>query len=106
MLTRPNPQIAPPVPFNLRTPIDPVAFRAAPAFLASVPVPEATMNQDDFPEMREYKVWAPRQIFPVQTKPEPYAVNHAPDGKFRASVLAPDTAHDPAAFPFADGIHL
>jgi hypothetical protein len=44
-----------------------------------MPVPVATMDQNDFPEPREYKIRRAREIAPMQPEPVAECMSSAPD---------------------------
>jgi hypothetical protein len=60
---------------------------------AIVPVPEASMHEDDLPVAREDKIGAARQVAPVQPKAISKAVHGAPHSDFRPRIRLPDARH-------------
>jgi len=64
-------------------------------FAALVPVPEASMNEDDGFVFRQDDVGFSGEIFHMQSEPVSGPVQHGPDDHFRLGVLASDPAHIP-----------
>lgn len=57
------------------------------------PVPEATVDEDRHPVLRQYEVRrAPGHDLPVQAEPQPEPVHGAPQGSFRSRVSGPAPA--------------
>lgn len=62
-----------------------------------MPMPEAAMDEDDGPVLRENDVRFPRQVRNMQLETEAFPVEQAAQHQFRFCVLTPDTGHVPAA---------
>jgi hypothetical protein len=56
-------------------------------------MPEAPMNKNYAPVLRQNYVWAPWQVFPVEAEAEPKAVKRAADSFFGHRVLSADLRH-------------
>tara|TARA_R110001592_G_scaffold99669_2_gene283802 strand:+ start:170 stop:607 length:438 start_codon:yes stop_codon:yes gene_type:complete len=84
-----------------------VALRPAEQ-VAIMAVPETSMNENHGAAPGEYKIWLPRQVFPVQSKTEAAPVKCRSDHYFRLGVLALDTSHHPVAYgwSYAIGAHI
>jgi hypothetical protein len=78
------------VSLELRDPIFRPRARRFAAERTIMPVPKASMHQDDLPPRREDEIGRPWQITPVQTKPIAHAMNHPPNYKLRLRVALSD----------------
>lgn len=67
------------------------------AFLATVLVPEAPVNEHDLPESGKYKVWLAGESPDMQSIPKPHAVYKPADEELRVRVARPDLRHVGAA---------
>jgi hypothetical protein len=64
------------------------------AFGTFMLMPEASMDENDFPSADERNVWAARQITPMQAVAIPKCPEQHPDDEFGTRVLRPDRTHD------------
>jgi hypothetical protein len=68
-------------------------------------VPEATMEEDNFVFLREYKVWAAWQLSYVRAILVPQRANYPGQGTLWSSVFAPYAAHIFASLLWRDVVH-
>jgi hypothetical protein len=83
---------------KLRLPKHRSALRCRGITACVVPVPEASMDKDDFLEGSENQVRPAREFFGVQTVPVPHSVHNPAKGQFRTGVLRADRRHDGGPF--------
>src|SRR5690606_32670525 len=61
----------------------------------SMPMPEASMNENGDAISRQYNVRASRQVSPMQAKAITLAEEHSPNDHFRSGIRLPDSGHQP-----------
>ncbi len=59
-------------------------------------VPEAAVNENDRPVLREHEIGLSRQVAAMEPEPESPAVQHRPNYPFGFGVPSPDSGHHPA----------
>jgi hypothetical protein len=68
-------------------------------------MPEAPVNEYDFPQARENQIRVPGQLSPVQPVSETHAMHKASDCHLRLRVLGPDTPHQLASLGGRQCVH-
>lgn len=101
----PDLRIAPPVPLKLGDPILPIRRGRRLALRATVPVPEAAVDEDDFPHLRENQIRRPwqRPIMSSETKTQ--HSNQPAHDEFRRRALRLHRRHDSRAFVFGESVN-
>jgi len=64
---------------------------------APVLMPEASMNEDDFPPRREYDIRFAGQVFPVEAVAVPPSMQKSADCHLGTGIVGPHGLHNPPA---------
>lgn len=70
-----------------------------------MPMPEAAVDEYDFPSSREDKIGTAGQISPMQPVPVPHAMHQAAHDHFGLCILVPNAAHALASLCSGQGIN-
>jgi hypothetical protein len=93
------------IPSELLFPELNATFRSVREPTVRVTVPEAAMHKDDRFVPRENDIGLAGQVFAVQAKPVPHAVQHRTDTDFGFGISSPNSRHVPAAVLLRQTIH-